>query len=216
MPLGSPVPSSVNSVWLDQFMSEAESKKLRVDFICLHIYRGNNSGLFFQAVDDIYDKYRKPIWVTEAMIGKCKVLSSYINAFVNGAEIIIDVGVNAPGMKMTKGARKKLNKFIKEYDGFDSVKLISKNEKTISDYFLLTTVFYFILKFTRISEFGVDLPATIFSVLSIYYFIKFSEIDSKKDRKEYFFLTLILVLVLNLKICCHLFRLFNLILLYFR
>jgi len=35
----------------------------------------------------------KPIWVTEAMIGKCKVLSSYINAFANGAEIIIDVGV---------------------------------------------------------------------------------------------------------------------------
>ena len=31
-------------------------------------------------------------------------------------------------MKMTKGARKKLNKFINEYDGFDSVKLISKNE----------------------------------------------------------------------------------------
>ena len=68
VPLGSPVPSSVNSVWLDQFMSEAESKNLRVDFICLHIYRGNNSGLFFQAVDDIYDKYRKPIWVTEMSI----------------------------------------------------------------------------------------------------------------------------------------------------
>ena len=68
VPLGSPVPSSVNSVWLEQFMSEAESKNLRVDFICIHIYRGNNSGLFFQAVDDIYDKYRKPIWVTEMSI----------------------------------------------------------------------------------------------------------------------------------------------------
>ena len=40
----------------------------------------------------------------------------------------IDVGINAPGMKMTKGARKKLNNFINKYDGFDSVKLISKNE----------------------------------------------------------------------------------------
>ena len=68
VPLGSPVPSSVNSVWLEQFMSEAESKNLRVDFICIHIYRGNNSGLFFQAVDDIYEKYRKPIWVTEMSI----------------------------------------------------------------------------------------------------------------------------------------------------
>ena len=42
--------------------------------------------------------------------------------------MIIDVGVNAPGMKMTKSARKKLDKFIYDYDGFDSVKLISKDE----------------------------------------------------------------------------------------
>ena len=70
----------------------------------------------------------KPIWVTEAMIGKCKVVSTYINAFVNGAELIIDVGVNAPGMKMSKGSRKKLNKLIEDIDGFKSVKLVSKNE----------------------------------------------------------------------------------------
>ncbi len=71
---------------------------------------------------------KKPIWVTEAMIGKCKVLSSYINAFVNGAEIIIDVGVNAPGMKMSKRSRKKLNEFIEKIDGFKSVKLISEKQ----------------------------------------------------------------------------------------
>ena len=70
----------------------------------------------------------KPIWVTEAMIGKCKVLLSYINAFANGAELIIDVGVNAPGMKMGKNSRKKLDKFITEFDGFTSMKIISKNK----------------------------------------------------------------------------------------
>ena len=73
-------------------------------------------------------KINKPIWVTEAMVGKCKVIPTYVRAFANGAEIIIDVGVNAPGMKMTKSARKKLNKFINNYDGFESVKLISKSE----------------------------------------------------------------------------------------
>ena len=70
----------------------------------------------------------KPIWVTEAMTGKCRVISNYINAFANGAEVIIDVGANAPGMKMSKGARKKLNEFIKEVDGFKSMKLISKKK----------------------------------------------------------------------------------------
>ena len=62
------------------------------------------------------------------MVGKCKVIATYTRAFASGAEVIIDVGVNAPGMKMTKGARKKLNKLINDYDGFHSVKLISKNE----------------------------------------------------------------------------------------
>ena len=70
----------------------------------------------------------KPIWVTEAMTGVCGVIPSYINAFTSGAEVIIDVGVNAPGMKMSKGSRKKLNNFIKEIDRFKSVKLISKKK----------------------------------------------------------------------------------------
>jgi hypothetical protein len=70
----------------------------------------------------------KPIWVTEAMTGVCRVIPSYINTFVSGAEIIIDVGANAPGMKMSKKSRKKLNNFIREVDGFKSVKLISKKQ----------------------------------------------------------------------------------------
>ena len=60
--------------------------------------------------------------------GKCKVLETYINAFINGTEIIIDVGINAPGMKMSKKAREKLNKFIKDVDGFKSVKLLNKKK----------------------------------------------------------------------------------------
>ena len=62
------------------------------------------------------------------MTGVCRVIPTYINAFVSGAEVIIDVGVNAPGMKMSKGSRKKLNDFIKKIDGFKSVKLISKKK----------------------------------------------------------------------------------------
>ena len=81
-------------------------------------------GEFFELLQSL--NIDKPIWVTEAMIGKCKVISAYVNTFVSGAEVIIDVGVNAPGMKMSKGSRKKLNNFIKEVDYFKSVKLLSK------------------------------------------------------------------------------------------
>ena len=66
-----------------------------------------------------------------------------------------------------------------------------KNKKLASDYFLLITLFYFILKFTRISEFGVDLPAVIFCILTFYYFLRFSEIDLIHEKREYFFLVLI-------------------------
>jgi hypothetical protein len=69
----------------------------------------------------------KPIWVTEAMTCGPPV-KAYTNAFLNGAEVIIDVGVNAPGMKMSKKGKKNLNKFIEDYDGFSSLKLISKKE----------------------------------------------------------------------------------------
>ena len=71
---------------------------------------------------------------------------------------------------------------------FSLNQLLLKKEKTASEYFLLITLFYFILKFTRISEFGVDLPAVIFSILAIYYFLKFSETNIKDEKQEYFFL----------------------------
>ncbi len=71
---------------------------------------------------------------------------------------------------------------------FSLHQLTLKNNKLISDYFLLISLFYFILKFTRISEFGVDLPAAIFSILTIYYFLKFSEVNLATFKREYFFL----------------------------
>ena len=66
------------------------------------------------------------------------------------------------------------------------------NKKNIknSDYYLLVILFYFILKFTRISEFGVDLPAIIFSILSIYYFIKFFELKEISEKKKIFYFNL--------------------------
>ena len=73
----------------------------------------------------------KPIWLTEAMTCGPPV-KAWVNAFLNGAELIIDVGVNAPGRKMSKKGRKKLNEFIAEYDGFTSIKSISEKKVEFS------------------------------------------------------------------------------------
>ena len=74
---------------------------------------------------------------------------------------------------------------------FSINQIISKKKILLSDFYLVTLIFYLILKFTRISEFGVDLPAIIFSVLGIYYFFNFLETNSIKEKKTYFFLNLI-------------------------
>ena len=74
---------------------------------------------------------------------------------------------------------------------FSFNKITSTKNFTPSDYYLVVTIFYFLLKFTRISEFGVDLPAIIFSILAMYYFFKFSETEPIEERKNYFFLIII-------------------------
>jgi len=69
---------------------------------------------------------------------------------------------------------------------FSLKKILESNKQTISSYFLLVCLFYFILKFTRISEYGNDLPCTIFSILAVFYFLKFSESTIQQKKPSYF------------------------------
>ena len=68
VPLGSPAPASLGNGWLDEFMTQSEMQNLRVDYICLHLYKGNDPQPFLDDVDQIYEKYRKPIWITEMSV----------------------------------------------------------------------------------------------------------------------------------------------------
>ncbi|MCO8273101.1 sigma-70 family RNA polymerase sigma factor [Actinoplanes sp. TRM 88003] len=55
--------------WLDRFMTGAEQKGYRVDFITLHWYGSDFSSAsinqFLGYVDAVHKRYNKPIWVTE-------------------------------------------------------------------------------------------------------------------------------------------------------
>ena len=70
---------------------------------------------------------------------------------------------------------------------FSIDKILKKNNIQISDYYLAVVLFYFLLKFTRISEFGVDFPANIFSILGIFFFIKFFEATNDFEKKSFFY-----------------------------
>ena len=61
---------------------------------------------------------------------------------------------------------------------------------SLSNAFSILVLFYFLLKFTRISEYGVDLPAAIYSLLAIINFLKFFETRKEDKRNFYFFCNL--------------------------
>lgn len=65
--------------------------------------------------------------------------------------------------------------------------IVNEKIKTISSFFLIVCLFYFLLKFTRISEYGNDIPALIFTILAIFNFFKFQEERNLKKRHSYFF-----------------------------
>ncbi|TLX71371.1 hypothetical protein E9993_20595 [Labilibacter sediminis] len=69
LPLGSPAVVGVDNEWLTEFMAEAETKGLRVDFICVHNYGGLSVEAFLDKLDAVHTKYGRPVWITEFAVG---------------------------------------------------------------------------------------------------------------------------------------------------
>ncbi len=51
--------------WFDQFMQGVQQRNLRMDYIALHIYMGQNPDTYANQVKSISNKYGKRIWITE-------------------------------------------------------------------------------------------------------------------------------------------------------
>ncbi len=65
LPLGTPATSWPTVQWLTDFMTKAKAQNRRVDFICVHMYVGLDDVHFVQTLQDLYNKYHLPIWITE-------------------------------------------------------------------------------------------------------------------------------------------------------
>jgi len=65
LPLGSPAASWPTRQWIYDLMDQAIAQKRRVDFICVHMYVGTDDVAFINVLQDLYNKYHKPIWITE-------------------------------------------------------------------------------------------------------------------------------------------------------
>jgi hypothetical protein len=65
LPLGSPATSWPTLQWFTDFMDSVAAEHLRVDFICVHMYVGTDDASFVQTLQQVYNTYHLPIWVTE-------------------------------------------------------------------------------------------------------------------------------------------------------
>ena len=65
LPLGSPACADSDGPWMKEFMDKANELGLRVDFVCVHWYGGNTPKAFINFLQNIYNEWGKPIWITE-------------------------------------------------------------------------------------------------------------------------------------------------------
>jgi hypothetical protein len=65
VPLVSPSCAHPMREWMEAFMDQAQQRGLRVDAIGFHDYGGGNAGNFQTKLRNIYEKYQRPILVTE-------------------------------------------------------------------------------------------------------------------------------------------------------
>lgn len=65
LPLGSPAVAWPTQQWFTDFMTKAKAQGRRVDFICVHMYVGLDDVHFVGVLQDLYNKYQLPIWITE-------------------------------------------------------------------------------------------------------------------------------------------------------
>jgi len=71
--LGSPAPSDGGLGWIYEFIDKADARKLRVDFVAIHYYRGYGNpkdargaaNQFYQFLKGVHDRVKRPLWVTE-------------------------------------------------------------------------------------------------------------------------------------------------------
>ncbi|MBG0739050.1 hypothetical protein IV500_06500 [Paeniglutamicibacter antarcticus] len=66
--LGSPATISPNTPWMNDFMTRAFKQGRRVDFVATHIYQSPDAKNFLRKVDELHERWGKPVWITETAV----------------------------------------------------------------------------------------------------------------------------------------------------
>lgn len=65
LPLGSPAADWPTRQWIYDFLDSCKLQNKRVDFICVHMYANTDENVYLNTLQDLYNKYKLPIWITE-------------------------------------------------------------------------------------------------------------------------------------------------------
>jgi hypothetical protein len=65
IPLISPSPVHFDNEWTEAFMERAMAEGLRIDFLGFHSYAGTDAQGLLNRLDQLYERYGIPIWITE-------------------------------------------------------------------------------------------------------------------------------------------------------
>lgn len=53
------------SPWMDKFYRMAINRNYQIDYIAVHYYSASDAKSFLSRIDEVYQKYHLPIWITE-------------------------------------------------------------------------------------------------------------------------------------------------------
>ncbi|WP_242121684.1 MULTISPECIES: glycoside hydrolase family protein [Aestuariivivens] len=81
VPLGSPATTNPLNDWMKEFMQRATEENLRVDFVTVHSYRGASVDNFINMLEDVWNEYGKPIWITEFAVADWTAATPEDNKF---------------------------------------------------------------------------------------------------------------------------------------
>src|ERR1700754_4208511 len=81
LPLGSPAADWPTRQWIYDFLDSCIAEKKRVDFICVHMYVGTDDNGFVQTLQDLYNKYHLPVWITEFATADWNASTPSANAY---------------------------------------------------------------------------------------------------------------------------------------
>lgn len=86
--LGSPATVSPGAWWMNRFMEDAtllENPDLKIDFVTCHIYQNPHVPTFVNKITELYERWGKPVWVTEYAVADWDATTVEQNSYSRGA-----------------------------------------------------------------------------------------------------------------------------------